>query len=118
MKHEEIIFRKLIDLGIPANLLGYRYLKLALSKALENPSILDSMTKGLYPAIAVEERTTSSRVERAIRHAIEVGFSRGNILTLTEMFGYTANANIGKVTNSEFIATLAEYIRMEQKQAG
>ena len=110
---EVTIIRNLANLGVPANLKGYEYLKFGLSKVLENPTIIQGMTKELYPTIAKEYDTTSSRVERAIRHAVEVMFDRVDPELLKEYFGNTISLKKDKPTNSEFLAQVAEYIRIE-----
>ena len=115
MKNEKIISDRLKYAGIPVSLLGYEYLKVAVSKVLDNPQLIHSITTKLYPLCADECGTTSSKLERAIRHAIEVGFERGNTEYLQKLFGYTASAMKGKATNSEFIATMAEDIRLDEK---
>lgn len=99
--------------GVPANIRGYDYLKDALDICYNDKSYLKAVTKRLYPAIAKREDTTSSRVERAIRHAIEVSWGRGDLETLQKIFGYTTNANHDHPTNSEFIATLTEQLHLE-----
>ncbi|MDO4647838.1 MAG: sporulation initiation factor Spo0A C-terminal domain-containing protein [Eubacteriales bacterium] len=101
--------------GIPAHIKGYRYLRDAISMVVEDPEMMESVTKILYPSIAKKNGTTAERVERAIRHAIEVGWDRGKTEVLEELFGYTVEANKGKPTNSEFIAMLSDKIRIEQK---
>lgn len=110
---EVIIIRNLANLGVPAHLKGYEYLKSGLRKVLENPAIIHGVTKELYPALAKEYGTTIYRVERSIRHAVEVAWSRGDLETLQEYFGYTVSNTKGKPTNSEFLAQVAEYIRIE-----
>jgi two-component system response regulator (stage 0 sporulation protein A) len=115
MTNEKAIVERLKMAGIPASLSGYEYLKVAISKVLENPALIHSVTTELYPISAKERNTTSTRLERAIRHAIEVGFERGNHEYLQKLFGYSASAMKGKATNSEFIATVAEDIRLNEK---
>lgn len=115
MKNEKIIADRLKYAGVPVSLLGYEYLKVAISKVLDNPPLIHSITTQLYPLCAEECGTTSSKLERAIRHAIEVGFERGNTEYLQKLFGYTTSAMKGKATNSEFIATMAEDIRLDEK---
>lgn len=99
--------------GVPAHVKGYTYLKDALDICYSDKNYLDGITKRLYPAIAKRERTTPSRVERAIRHAIEISCSRDDMETFQKIFGYTIDANRGKPTNSEFIATLTEQLNIE-----
>lgn len=110
---EVVIIRNLTNLGVPANLMGYEYLKFGLSKILENPVTIRRMTKELYPTIAQEYGTTPSRVERAIRHAVEVMFDRVDHELLIEYFGNTISLKKDKPTNSEFLAQVAEHIRIE-----
>ena len=96
------------DIGVPAHIKGYQYLRVAITMAVMDSSILDSVTKQLYPSVARQFQTTPSRVERAIRHAVEVAWDRGNVETLNSYFGYTIHNNKGKPTNSEFIAMIAD----------
>lgn len=103
------------ELGIPAHIKGYHYIRESIILAVKDINILNYITKLLYPTIAKKYKTTSSSVERAIRHAIEVAFSRGQVELLEEMFGYTVNAGKGKPTNSEFIALIADKLRLEYK---
>ena len=103
------------EIGVPAHIKGYQYLRTAIIMAVEDMDILNSITKQLYPSIAQMHGTTSSRVERAIRHAIEVAWGRGKMDTINELFGYTVHAEKGKPTNSEFIALIADKIRLENK---
>jgi two-component system, response regulator, stage 0 sporulation protein A len=107
------IIEMLRRVGIPAHVKGYEYLKKAIALCREDKSYLEAVTKELYPTIAKEFGTTGSRVERAIRHAIELGYNRGDHETLTHIFGYTISAQRGKPTNSEFIATLTEQLILE-----
>jgi len=106
----------IIDMGIPAHLKGYQYIRTAIMMAIENRDIIKSITKGLYPAVANIHSTTPSRVERAIRNAIEVAWQRGNIVAFHNIFGYTISNERGKPTNSEFVALLAEKIRIENNK--
>lgn len=101
------------DIGIPAHIKGYQYLRDSIMLAVNDNSIINSITKILYPTIAKKYQTTSSRVERAIRHAIEVAWNRGNTDTLNSLFGYTISNGKGKPTNSEFIALIADEIRLK-----
>lgn len=103
------------EIGVPAHIKGYQYLRSAIVIAVNDMDILNSITKQLYPTIAETYNTTSSRVERAIRHAIEVAWGRGRMDTINELFGYTVNAGKGKPTNSEFIALIADKIRLDNK---
>ncbi|MBR6770755.1 MAG: sporulation transcription factor Spo0A [Lachnospiraceae bacterium] len=103
------------EIGVPAHIKGYQYLREAIMMSVEDNEMLNSITKVLYPSIAQKYQTTSSRVERAIRHAIEVAWSRGKMETLDALFGYTINTGKGKPTNSEFIALIADKIRLQYK---
>lgn len=103
------------EIGVPAHIKGYQYLREAIMMAVEDSEMLNSITKLLYPSIAKKYQTTSSRVERAIRHAIEVAWSRGKMETLDALFGYTVNTGKGKPTNSEFIALIADRIRLQYR---
>ena len=103
------------EIGVPAHIKGYLYLREAIAMVVENIDYLGAVTKELYPTIAQKYNTTSSRVERAIRHAIEVAWTRGKIDTIDKIFGYTINNNKGKPTNSEFIAMIADKIRLEME---
>ncbi len=104
------------EIGIPAHIKGYHYLRDAILMAIEDMDVLNAITKILYPTVAKKYQTTSSRVERAIRHAIEVAWSRGKIDILDDLFGYTISNGKGKPTNSEFIALVADTIRLQQKR--
>lgn len=103
------------EIGVPAHIKGYQYLREAIMMSVEDVEMLNSITKILYPTIAKKFQTTSSRVERAIRHAIEVAWNRGRMETLDAMFGYTINTGKGKPTNSEFIALIADKIRLQYR---
>lgn len=103
------------EIGVPAHIKGYQYLRDAIIMSVNDNEMLGSITKRLYPTIAKNHKTTSSRVERAIRHAIEVAWSRGKMDTIEELFGYTVNSGKGKPTNSEFVALIADKIRLEYK---
>ena len=103
------------EIGVPAHIKGYQYLREAIMMSVEDMDMLNSITKLLYPTIAKKFQTTPSRVERAIRHAIEVAWSRGRMETLEALFGYTINTGKGKPTNSEFIALIADKIRLQYK---
>ena len=103
------------EIGIPAHIKGYHYLRDAIIMSIEDMDVLNAITKVLYPTVAKMHQTTSSRVERAIRHAIEVAWSRGKLDTLDNLFGYTVSNGKGKPTNSEFIALIADTIRLEYK---
>lgn len=103
------------EVGVPAHIKGYQYLRHAITMVVEDMDLLSAVTKELYPAIAKKNNTTPSRVERAIRHAIEVAWNRGKIETLNSLFGYTVHNDKGKPTNSEFIAIIADKLRLERK---
>ena len=105
------------EIGIPAHIKGYHYLRDAIIMAVEDMDVLNAITKVLYPTVAKKHQTTASRVERAIRHAIEVAWSRGKLDTLDDLFGYTVSNGKGKPTNSEFIALIADTIRLEYKNS-
>ena len=107
----EIIHR----IGVPAHIKGYQYLRTAIMMTIEDNDLINAVTKVLYPAVAKKYQTTSSRVERAIRHAIEVAWDRGDIDTLNAFFGYTIQNERGKPTNSEFIAMIADNMRLKNK---
>jgi two-component system, response regulator, stage 0 sporulation protein A len=103
------------EIGVPAHIKGYMYLREAISMVYNDIELLGSITKVLYPDIAKKFNTTASRVERAIRHAIEVAWSRGNIDSISSLFGYTVSMSKAKPTNSEFIAMVADKLRLEHK---
>ncbi len=103
------------EIGVPAHIKGYQYLRDAIMMVVKDLDIINSITKQLYPTVAREYNTTPSRVERAIRHAIEVAWSRGRVDTIESLFGYTVNVGKGKPTNSEFIAMVADKLRLEMK---
>lgn len=103
------------EIGVPAHIKGYMYLREAISMVYNDIELLGSITKVLYPDIAKKYNTTASRVERAIRHAIEVAWSRGNIDSISSLFGYTVSMSKAKPTNSEFIAMVADKLRLEHK---
>ena len=103
------------EIGVPAHIKGYQYLRDAIVMSVQDIEMLNSITKVLYPTIAKKYDTTTSRVERAIRHAIEVAWSRGRMDTIDALFGYTINHGKGKPTNSEFIALITDKIRLDYK---
>lgn len=105
------------EIGVPAHIKGYLYLRESISMVYNNIEILGSITKVLYPEVAKKYRTTSSRVERAIRHAIEVAWNRGNIDAISAIFSYTVSLAKSKPTNSEFIAMIADRLRLEHRRA-
>lgn len=104
------------EIGVPAHIKGYQYLREAIMMSVDDPGMISSITKILYPTIAKRFQTTPSRVERAIRHAIEVAWSRGRMETLDALFGYTIDTGKGKPTNSEFIALIADRIRLSYRE--
>lgn len=103
------------QIGVPAHIKGYQYLRTAIMLTIKDSDIINSVTKVLYPSVAKKYQTTTSRVERAIRHAIEVAWDRGDVDTLNSYFGYTIQNNRGKPTNSEFIAMIADNLRLKYK---
>ena len=103
------------QIGVPAHIKGYQYLRTAILLTIQDSDIINSVTKVLYPSVAKKYQTTTSRVERAIRHAIEVAWDRGDVDTLNSYFGYTIQNNRGKPTNSEFIAMIADNLRLKYK---
>lgn len=103
------------EIGVPAHIKGYLYLREAIAMVIQDVELLGAVTKELYPSIAHKYNTTPSRVERAIRHAIEVAWTRGKVDTIDKIFGYTINNNKGKPTNSEFIAMVADKLRLEME---
>ncbi|MDR7869997.1 MAG: sporulation transcription factor Spo0A [Tissierellaceae bacterium] len=103
------------EIGIPAHIKGYLYIREAITMVIDDMDYLGAVTKELYPAVAAKFNTTPSRVERAIRHAIEVAWNRGKIETLDKLFGYTVSNTKGKPTNSEFIALIADKLRLEEE---
>jgi len=112
----EVMVTEIIhQIGVPAHIKGYHYLREAIMLTIKNQDIINSVTKQLYPTVAKKHTTTSSRVERAIRHAIEVAWDRGNVDTLNSYFGYTIHNGRGKPTNSEFIAMIADKLRLRLK---
>lgn len=103
------------DIGVPAHIKGYQYLRDSIILAVNDMEVVNAITKVLYPSIAKKYKTTSSRVERAIRHAIEVAWDRGDVEVLNSYFGYTVSNLKGKPTNSEFVSMIADRIRLERK---
>ncbi len=114
---EEQVTNIIHEVGVPAHIKGYLYLREAIMMSVNDMEMLNSITKILYPEIARKYNTSPSRVERAIRHAIEVAWTRGKMDTIDELFGYTVNNGKGKPTNSEFIALITDRIRLQLKQA-
>jgi len=103
------------QIGVPAHIKGYQYLRTAILLTIRDSEVINSVTKILYPTVAKKYQTTTSRVERAIRHAIEVAWDRGDVETLNSYFGYTIQNDRGKPTNSEFIAMIADNLRLKYK---
>lgn len=103
------------QIGVPTHIKGYQYLRTAILMAISDKDVINAVTKILYPTVAKQYQTTSSRVERAIRHAIEVAWDRGDVDTLNSFFGYTVQTDKGKPTNSEFIAMIADNLRLSNK---
>jgi two-component system response regulator (stage 0 sporulation protein A) len=103
------------QIGVPAHIKGYQYLRTAILMAISDKEVINAVTKVLYPTVAKQYQTTSSRVERAIRHAIEVAWDRGDVDVLNSFFGYTVQTDKGKPTNSEFIAMIADNLRLSNK---
>ncbi len=114
---EALVTNIIHEIGVPAHIKGYQYLREAIMMVVDNIDMINQITKQLYPEIAQKYKTTPSRVERAIRHAIEVAWGRGKIEAMEKIFGYTVNASKGKPTNSEFIAMIADKLRLEIKSA-
>lgn len=112
---EEMVTSIIHEVGVPAHIKGYQYVREAIMITVENMEVINSVTKVLYPEVAKRYNTTPSRVERAIRHAIEVAWDRGDLETLQKFFGYTVNGAKGKPTNSEFIAMISDRIRLKMK---
>lgn len=113
----ETVTEMLLEIGIPAHLKGYQYVREAIILTVRDPEILESITKSLYPAVAKTYGTTPSKIERAMRHAIEVACDRGDVDVFQKIFGYTVSMTKGKPTNSEFIAMLADNISLRVKRS-
>ena len=112
---EELVTSIIHEVGVPAHIKGYQYVREAIMITVEDMDVINSVTKVLYPEVAKRYHTTPSRVERAIRHAIEVAWDRGDLETLQKFFGYTVSNAKGKPTNSEFIAMISDRIRLKLK---
>lgn len=117
-KVEQLISHIMLDMGVPAHLKGYRYVRTAVLMAEEDMKVVGSVTKLLYPEIAKQYNTTDCKVERAIRNAIEISWERGNKETFERMFGYCVKSGKGRPTNSEYIAAIADAIRIWRKNYG
>lgn len=115
---ENDITKLIREIGIPAHIKGYQYIREGIIMSVKDPEMLNYITKFLYPTVARKYKTTTSSVERAIRHAIEVAWNRGKLEAMDELFGYNVNSGKGKPTNSEFIALLADKIRLEYRMKG
>ena len=115
---EQLISELMLDMGVPAHLKGYRYIRTAVLLAEQDMKVVGSVTKLLYPEIAKQYNTTDGKVERAIRNAIEISWERGNKKIFEEMFGYCAESGQGRPTNSEYIAAIADTVRMKQTKNG
>ena len=113
---ESQVTELILQIGIPAHIKGYHFVRSAIIMAVETPDTINAITKIVYPTSAKKYQTSPSRVERAIRHAIEVAWDRGDVDTLNSIFGYSINSNKGKPTNSEFIAMLSDKLRLKNKQ--
>ena len=105
------------QIGVPAHIKGYQYLRESIALSIKDPDLMHSVTKVLYPTVAKNNKTTASRVERAIRHAIEVAWDRGDVDVLSSYFGYTIQNTRGKPTNSEFIAMISDKLRLKMRTA-
>jgi two-component system response regulator (stage 0 sporulation protein A) len=105
------------EIGVPAHIKGYQYLREAIILTINDMDIINAVTKVLYPTVAKKFSTTPSRVERAIRHAIEVAWDRGDLETLQKFFGYTVSNIKGKPTNSEFIAMIADRLSLQRRES-
>ncbi len=112
---ENMVTAVIHEIGVPAHIKGYQYVREAIMIAVEDMDVINAVTKVLYPEVAKRYHTTASRVERAIRHAIEVAWDRGDLETLQKYFGYTVSVSKGKPTNSEFIAMIADRLVLEQR---
>lgn len=111
---ETMISGLMLELGIPAHLKGYQYLRTAITMCVEDMELIGSVTKLLYPDLAKRYMTTDQKIERAIRNAIEVSWERGNAELFKKLFGYSNGIGHGRPTNSEYIASVADYVRLEQ----
>ena len=115
---ESDVTKMIREIGIPAHIKGYQYIREGIMMSVKDPDILNYITKYLYPTIAKKYHTTTSSVERAIRHAIEVAWNRGKLDAMEALFGYSVNSGKGKPTNSEFIALIADKFRLEYRMKG
>ncbi len=115
---EALVTNVIHEIGVPAHIKGYQYVRYAIILAVQDMNVINSITKELYPMVAEQFGTTPSRVERAIRHAIEVAWDRGDLETLQKYFGYTVSNTKGKPTNSEFIALIADKLQLQLRGSG
>ena len=116
-ERDRIIFGMMLDMGVPAHLKGYHFIRHAVGMTVEDMKVVGSVTKLLYPEIAKRYNTTDGKVERAIRNAIEIAWERGNRRTFDRVFGYCPECGLGRPTNSEFIATIADEVLLYQMKA-
>ncbi len=114
---ESLVTEIIHEIGVPAHIKGYQYLREAIILTINDMDIINAVTKVLYPTVAKKYATTPSRVERAIRHAIEVAWDRGDLETLQKFFGYTVSNIKGKPTNSEFIAMIADRLSLQRRES-
>ncbi len=114
---EQMIFGMMLDMGVPAHLKGYHFIRYAVSMTVNDMKVVGSVTKLLYPEIAKRYNTTDGKVERAIRNAIEIAWERGNRRTFDRVFGYCIECGTGRPTNSEFIAAMADEVLLRQMKA-
>ena len=115
LRRKNFITKQMLDLGVPAHLKGYHYIRTAVLMTVEDMEVVSSVTKLLYPDIAKKYKTTGQKVERAIRNAIEVSWQRGNMRAMEEIFGFSASTGKGRPTNSEYIARLADELQMYEE---
>lgn len=115
-RRKNFITKLMLELGVPAHLKGYHYIRTAVLMAVDDMELVSSVTKLLYPDIAKQYKTTGQKVERAIRNAIEVSWQRGNMEAMEEIFGFSANTGKGRPTNSEYIARLADELQLHDEE--
>lgn len=114
---EKDVFQMMLDMGVPAHLKGYRYMKVAVYMTIKDLKVVGSVTKLLYPVIAKRYNTTDGKVERAIRNAVEIAWMRGNRQTFERLFGYCLESGQGRPTNSEFILAIADEVLLQKEKA-
>lgn len=114
---EKRVTRMMLELGIPAHLKGYHYIRTAVILSLREKETMTNVTKTIYPMVARKYETTAQKVERAIRNAIEVSWCRGNMDYIEELFGYSSSSEIGRPTNSEYIARIVDELRLQSMEA-